>query len=147
MHEPCHVATVLVKKVDYHTFSHRHVYFGYPKSSWTIPRISPISLIKCVLISRKSCINFPSASSHMVINYHQLEIKLRLYTAIVIPTAMYAYETWKRTAMIAHRLDVFHRRCLRTILGISWRDHVTNEEVLRRAGTERLQDIVTTRRR
>ena len=36
--------------------------------------------------------------------------------------------------MIAHRLDVFHRRCLRAILGISWRDHVTNEEVMRRAG-------------
>ena len=41
-----------------------------------------------------------------------------------------------------HQLDVFHRRCLRAILGISWRDHVTNEEVTRRTGTERLQDIV-----
>ena len=76
-----------------------------------------------------------------------LNVKLRLYTNIVIPTAMYACETWKRMAMIAHRLDVFHRRCLRAILCISWRDHVTNEEVMRRAGMERLQDIVTTRRR
>ena len=49
--------------------------------------------------------------------------------------------------MIAHRLDVFHRRCLRAILGIPWRDHVTNEELMRRAGMERLQYIVTTRRR
>ena len=67
----------------------------------------------------------------------------------MIPTAIYACETWKRTAMIAHRLDVFHRCCLHAILGISWRDHVTNEEVMRRAGMERLQDIVnvTTRRR
>ena len=64
-----------------------------------------------------------------------------MYTAIVITTASYACETWKRTAMMAHRLDVFHRRCLRAILGISWRDHVTNEEVTRRAGMERLQDI------
>ena len=71
-----------------------------------------------------------------------LNVKLCLYTAIVIPTAIYACETWKRTAMIAHRLDVFHRRCLHAILGISWRDHVTNEEVMRRTGMERLQDIV-----
>ena len=56
-----------------------------------------------------------------------------------LPTAIYACETWKKTAMIAHRLDVFHRRCLRAILGISWCDHVTNEEVMRRAGMERLQ--------
>ena len=62
-------------------------------------------------------------------------------------TINYACETWKRTAMIAHRLDVFHRRCLRAILGMSWRGRVTNEEATRRAGMERLQDIVTTRRR
>ena len=72
-------------------------------------------------------------------------VKLHLYTAIVIPTAFYACETWRRTAMIAHRLDVFHRRCLRTILSISWRAHAPNEEMMRRAGMERLQAIVTTR--
>ena len=76
-----------------------------------------------------------------------LNVKLRMYTASVIPMAMYACETWKRTAMVAHRLDVFRRRCLRAILGMSWRDHVTNEEVMRRAGMERHQYIVTTRRR
>ena len=62
-----------------------------------------------------------------------------------IPMAIYACETWKKTAMIAPRLDVFRRRCLRAILGISWRDHVTNEEVMRRTGMERLQDIVKKR--
>ena len=74
-------------------------------------------------------------------------VKLRVYTTIVIPTAIYACETWKRTVMITHRLDVFHRRCLRAILGISWRERATNEEVMRRAGMGRLQDIVATRRR
>ena len=53
----------------------------------------------------------------MVINDHQLEgVQLRLYTAIVIPTAMYACETSKRTAMIDHRLDVFHRAYPRHIM-------------------------------
>ena len=71
-------------------------------------------------------------------------VKLRLYAAIVIPTEIYACETWKRTAMVADRLDVFHRRCLRTILDTSWCDHATNEQVTRRAGMERLQDHLTT---
>ena len=63
-----------------------------------------------------------------------LNVKLRLYTAIVIPMTIFACETWKRTAMVVHRLDDLHRRCIRAILSISWRDHVINEEVMRRAG-------------
>jgi hypothetical protein len=73
--------------------------------------------------------------------------KLRLYTSIVIPTAVYACETWKRTKKISHRLNVFHRRCLRTILGISWREHISNEEVLGMAGSEDLEITVERRRR
>ena len=61
-----------------------------------------------------------------------LNIKLCLYTAIVIPTTICACETWENTAMIGHRLDILHRRCLHTILGISWRDYATNEEVMRK---------------
>ena len=91
-----------------------------------------------------ACIHFPTASSSTTINFN---VKLRLYPAIVIPASIYACETWKRTAMITHRLDVFHRRCLRAILDITWREHVTNEEFTRRAGMERLQDIVTRRRK
>ena len=67
-----------------------------------------------------------------------LNIKLRLYTSIVIPTAIYASEAWKRTAMIAHRQDVFNRRCLRAIIAISWRNRATNEEVMYR---EWLKDV------
>ncbi|CAJ1049913.1 hypothetical protein Bbelb_276070 [Xyrichtys novacula] len=48
--------------------------------------------------------------------------------SVVIPTATYACETWTKTASITNKLDVFHRRCLRSILKISWRDHITNEE-------------------
>mgnify|MGYP003390471063 FL=1 len=33
------------------------------------------------------------------------------------------------------------------ILGISWRDHITNEELMKRAGMDDLSDIVTVRRR
>ena len=35
----------------------------------------------------------------------------------------------------------------KSIPGISWRNHVTNEEEMRRAGMKRIQDIVSTMRR
>jgi len=39
-------------------------------------------------------------------------VKLRLYASIVLPTAINAGETWKTSAKIANKLDVFHRKCL-----------------------------------
>jgi len=75
-----------------------------------------------------------------------LKIKLDLYTSLIISTAIYASETWKSTARIRQQLDVFHHRNLRKILGITWKDHVTNMEVLSRTGQRRLQDIVAERR-
>ena len=36
----------------------------------------------------------------------------------------------------------FHQRNLQKILGITWKDHMTNMEVLSRTGQRRLQDIV-----
>ena len=71
-----------------------------------------------------------------------LKIKLDLYSSFIVSTAIYASETWKSTARICQQLDVFHQRNLWKILGITWKDHVTNMEVLSRTGQRRLQDIV-----
>ncbi len=75
-----------------------------------------------------------------------LQIKLRLLATIVVPAATYACETWKMTETIARKLDVFHLRCLRRILKITYRDHITNMEVYRRAYTQPLSVTVTERR-
>ena len=75
-----------------------------------------------------------------------IKTKVRLYSTIVLPTAIYASETWKMTERIAKKLNVFHQQCLRSILKITYRDHVTNEEVLRLSASRKLQDIVTERR-
>jgi hypothetical protein len=44
--------------------------------------------------------------------------KIWLYNAIAISVAIYASETWKTTARVAQKLNVFHQRCLRKILGV-----------------------------
>jgi len=75
------------------------------------------------------------------------KIKLQLYSSIVVPTTTSACETWKTTAKATKMIDVFHRRCLKKILGISWRNHITNDEVAACSGQTALHDIVATRRR
>uniref|UniRef100_A0A914XC78 Endonuclease-reverse transcriptase n=1 Tax=Plectus sambesii TaxID=2011161 RepID=A0A914XC78_9BILA len=75
-----------------------------------------------------------------------LHLKLRLFTTIVVPTALYAAKTWKKTVTIDRKLDVFQQRCLRRILKISYRDRVTNDEVYRRTNTKPLSTVVTERR-
>jgi len=73
---------------------------------------------------------------------------MHLYTSIVIPSAIHSSETWRRTTDKTNRmLIVFNRRCLRDIMGVSWKDHVTNEELLSSAGIGDPQDTVADRRR
>lgn len=73
-------------------------------------------------------------------------IKLRLYSTIVIPTAIYGSETWKTSVAVTRKVDVFHQRCLRSILRISYLDHITNVEVLRRSEMRKLSTIIAERR-
>jgi len=72
--------------------------------------------------------------------------KMCLYTSIVIPSAICANETWRTNDKTNRMLSVFNRRCLRDIMGVSWKDHMTNE-LLSSAGIGDLQDIVADRRR
>ena len=43
-------------------------------------------------------------------------------------------------------LNVFHMRCLRRILGITWQDRVTNKVVLEKAGIPSLYTLLKQRR-
>ena len=42
---------------------------------------------------------------------------------------------------------MFNRRCLRDIMGVPWKDHMTNEELPSSAGIGDLEDVVADRRR
>ena len=49
--------------------------------------------------------------------------------------------------LVLHRkqirlLEQFHQLCLRSILGIKWQDHVSNEEVLKRASLPSIESIL-----
>ena len=74
------------------------------------------------------------------------KIKLRLYKSIVLPTALYACETWRITLAISKRLNAFHQRCLRRVLKVTYLDRITNHEVLRRSNSRGMQEILTERR-
>ena len=59
---------------------------------------------------------------------------MAVYNACFISTLLYGSETWTTYARHERRLNTFHMRSLRRILGISWQDKVPNTKVLSRAG-------------
>ena len=63
-----------------------------------------------------------------------IKTKSAVYSSCVLSTLLYASESWTTSRRQESKLNSFHFRCLRRILGITWRDHVTNVEVLRRTG-------------
>ena len=52
--------------------------------------------------------------------------------SIVISIFLYACESWTLTAELEKRMLVFEMRCYRRLLNISYKAHVTNEEVSRK---------------
>ena len=52
----------------------------------------------------------------------------------------------RRTNFEEQRLNAFHLRCIRRILGISWQQHITNDEVLKRVGIPSMFSILAKRR-
>ena len=58
-----------------------------------------------------------------------LSSKIRLMRSLVISIFLYACETWTLTAELEKKILTTEMRCFRRLLGISYRDHVTNEEV------------------
>ena len=52
--------------------------------------------------------------------------------SLVISIFLYACESWTLTADLEKRTQAFEMRCYRRLLNISYKDHVTNEEVRRK---------------
>ena len=61
-----------------------------------------------------------------------LASKIRLLRTLAISVFLYACESWTLTAELQRRIQALEMRCYRKILNISYKDHVTNEEVSNR---------------
>ena len=58
-----------------------------------------------------------------------LSSKIRLMRSLVTSFFLYACESWTLTAKLQRRIQTMEIRCYHKILRISYKDHVTNEEV------------------
>ena len=61
-----------------------------------------------------------------------LASKVKLMRTLILSTFLYACESWTLTAEIKRRIQALEMRCYRRLLNISYKDHVTNEEVCNR---------------
>lgn len=58
-----------------------------------------------------------------------LHSKVRLLRALVTSIFLYSCETWTLTADIQRRIQSLEMRCYRRLLGISYMQHITNDQV------------------
>ena len=61
-----------------------------------------------------------------------LTSKVKLMRTRILSTFLYACESWTLTAEIERRIQALEMRCYRRLLNISYKDHVTKEEVCNR---------------
>ena len=74
-----------------------------------------------------------------------VRLKIRLYHSVILPCLLYASKTWRITVKLAKKLNAFHQKFLCRILNIDYRDHVTNDEILRKTQSDTLFEMITTR--
>ena len=72
--------------------------------------------------------------------------KMRVYHACILSTLLYGSETWSTYTSQEKKINAFHMRSLRRILGISWQDHISNEAVHSISGIPSIQALLSKNR-
>ena len=74
-----------------------------------------------------------------VLSNRGLRIKAKKcpYEGVIVSTALYGAEAWGMRSAERRKVNVLEMKCLRSLVGMSRMDRVSNEEVRRRAGIER----------
>ena len=95
----------------------------------------------------KASTNFGRLSSRVWKNHHiAIKLKIKVYTACILSVLLCSSETWSTYRRRENRLNAFHFRWLRSILGVSWSDHVPNSTILHLTGSYDLTTIIRQRR-
>lgn len=100
--------------------------------------------IKCRI--GKAGAAFGSLNKIMRARNINLRTKMGIYNATVLSILLYGSETWTLTKVNSNKLDAFHHKCLRKILGISYRDRITNRDILNRTQQQEISEIIRNRR-
>ena len=74
----------------------------------------------------------------------RLTTKMKVYRAIVLPSLLYSSETWTLYRRHFKRLNLVQQRHLRHLMGISWKQHISNFEVLEKAKMPSAEEIIIT---
>ena len=56
--------------------------------------------------------------------------KIMVYKSVVISSLLYSSETWTLYRPHINMLDAFHMRMLRSLCNVTWKDKITNHEIL-----------------
>ena len=72
----------------------------------------------------------------------RLGTKMKVYEAIVLSTLLYSSETWAPYSSQIKTLNKFHMQCLRKMLNVTWRDKITNNDVLTRCGSTHVHSMI-----
>ena len=75
-----------------------------------------------------------------------LPLRLRLYESFVVPVLIYNMGTWGLTKAELDRLDAYHRRHLRQIVGIHWPHRISNTALYRRCRCHPISEDVKSAR-
>ena len=62
----------------------------------------------------------------------KLSSKIRLMCSLVNSVFLYACKTWTLTAELEKRVQALEMRCFKRLLGISYKNHITNKKVRNR---------------
>ena len=76
------------------------------------------------------------------LNGIRLDTKLKVYKDLILPTLVYACETWTVYQGHAKKPNHFHLSCLRKLLKIRWQDNIPDTEVPKKAKMQRVHTLL-----